>query len=87
MIFTEPRRKIFESKHNKISYKNTQIYVSQCTLDFESRAECRLECREYDSIHIVDSNETILCYGRISYGPASNKNVDIKFSVHDAFLE
>jgi hypothetical protein len=60
MIFTEPRRKIFESKHNKISCKNTQIYVSQCTLDFGSRAEYRLECREHYSIHIVDSIETML---------------------------
>jgi hypothetical protein len=60
MIFTDPCRKIFESKHNKISYKNTQMDVSQCTLDFESRFECRLECREYYSIHIVDSIETML---------------------------
>jgi hypothetical protein len=60
MIFTDPCRKIFESKHNNISFKNTQIYVSQCTLDFESGAECRLECIEYYSIHIVDSIETML---------------------------
>ena len=58
--FHRPCRKIFESKHTKISYKNTQIDVSQCTLDFESRAECRLECGEHYSMHIVDSIETML---------------------------